>query len=684
MSFVYPEFLYALTALAIPIIIHLFNFRRYKKVYFSNVRFLKEVNEQTRSRSRLKHILVLIARLLAIAFLVFAFTQPFIPGSASDAARGDRIISVYIDNSFSMEVEGSGGMLLETGKRKAIEIASQYNATDRFQLVTNDLEGHQQRLLSREEFIETVQDVKLSPASRLLSEIMLRQLDLVNTEPDVTRRLVWISDFQKSTSDLNALAGRTSPRVVLVPLKAQRRSNLFIDTVWFESPVRQLNTSEKLMVRIRNSGDIPVENVSLRLSVNGTQKAISSFAVDAGSFCDSALTYTNTGVGVQLAKVSIGDAQVAFDDDWFFSYSVEERVNILSLTGDNPADTSAAVSRLFRNDPFFKLESRKVSQVDFSSFPSRHLIILNEVPVLSSGLTDEVVRFVNAGGNVLLFPSIRSELSSLNNFLVQCGAAGFTGKDTSAIRPAPIDVRTPFFSRMFEREPREIDLPQFRFRYISETRSMPGKEQLWKMRNGDEFLSRYSKGKGFIYVSTVPLSEKAGNFSKHALFVPVVLRIAEWSQGSGINMQLIGRDLPIEIRSTLPGGDATFQLENEVGDFSVIPEMRNTGGGVSLYVHGQIREAGNYKVKKGNDLIAGIGFNYDRKESDLACYETEEISKILESGGMSDFTLFDKVEEGKGITLEALDDTREYWRLCILLALLFLLAEVLLIRLMKQ
>ena len=250
MSFVYPEFLYALTALAIPIIIHLFNFRRYKKVYFSNVRFLKEVNEQTRSRSRLKHILVLIARLLAIAFLVFAFTQPFIPGSASDAARGDRIISVYIDNSFSMEVEGSGGMLLETGKRKAIEIASQYNATDRFQLVTNDLEGHQQRLLSREEFIETVQDVKLSPASRLLSEIMLRQLDLVNTEPDVTRRLVWISDFQKSTSDLNALAGRTSPRVVLVPLKAQRRSNLFIDTVWFESPVRQLNTSEKLMVQI--------------------------------------------------------------------------------------------------------------------------------------------------------------------------------------------------------------------------------------------------------------------------------------------------------------------------------------------------------------------------------------------------------------------------------------------------
>ena len=76
--FLYPAFLWALMAISIPVIIHLFNFRRYKKVYFTNVKFLKELQHESKSKSRLKEILILIARCLAIASLVFAFSQPII------------------------------------------------------------------------------------------------------------------------------------------------------------------------------------------------------------------------------------------------------------------------------------------------------------------------------------------------------------------------------------------------------------------------------------------------------------------------------------------------------------------------------------------------------------------------------------------------------------------------------
>ena len=79
MQFIYPAFLWALAALAIPIIIHLFYFRRFKKVAFSNVKFLQEVKEETSMRSRLRNLLVLLVRCLALAALVFAFAQPFIP-----------------------------------------------------------------------------------------------------------------------------------------------------------------------------------------------------------------------------------------------------------------------------------------------------------------------------------------------------------------------------------------------------------------------------------------------------------------------------------------------------------------------------------------------------------------------------------------------------------------------------
>src|SRR6185369_14626860 len=103
MMFVYPAFLWALFATAIPIIIHLFNFRRYKKVYFTNVRFLKELKHESESKSKLKQILILIARILAITALVFAFSQPFLPSKVSKNRGGVKSVSVYIDNSFSME-----------------------------------------------------------------------------------------------------------------------------------------------------------------------------------------------------------------------------------------------------------------------------------------------------------------------------------------------------------------------------------------------------------------------------------------------------------------------------------------------------------------------------------------------------------------------------------------------------
>src|SRR3954469_9249095 len=109
MHFIYPGFLVALAALSIPVIIHLFNFRRFRKIYFTNVRFLKEIKQDTKSRSRLKHLLVLFSRLLALTFLVLAFAQPFLPAKTNSAIGQSRRISVYIDNSFSMDALSKNG-----------------------------------------------------------------------------------------------------------------------------------------------------------------------------------------------------------------------------------------------------------------------------------------------------------------------------------------------------------------------------------------------------------------------------------------------------------------------------------------------------------------------------------------------------------------------------------------------
>ena len=224
MNFTYPAFLFALSAIAIPIIIHLFNFRKFKTVYFSNVRFLKEVKQETQAKSKLKHLLVLASRILAITFLVLAFAQPYLPLENRKVIIGDKVVSIFVDNSFSMEAINKNGTLLDEAKKKALEILSAYKPTDQFQLLTNDFEGKHQRLVSKEEFADLLDEVKISPASRSISEIISRQNDLL-AQADSRNRIAFIlSDLQKSRADLSNIKNDTSIRVNFVPLVAAEQN----------------------------------------------------------------------------------------------------------------------------------------------------------------------------------------------------------------------------------------------------------------------------------------------------------------------------------------------------------------------------------------------------------------------------------------------------------------------------
>ena len=126
-----PKLLYALFAIAIPILIHLFNFRKHKTVYFSSIRFLKEIKEETQKKSELRNILILISRVLAITFLILAFAKPYIP--AKNKHKNNTIV-LYIDNSQSMDIDFGDGNLLNSAKEKAIQIIKSYTPENNFYL----------------------------------------------------------------------------------------------------------------------------------------------------------------------------------------------------------------------------------------------------------------------------------------------------------------------------------------------------------------------------------------------------------------------------------------------------------------------------------------------------------------------------------------------------------------------
>lgn len=133
MQFKHPEILYFLFLLVIPILVHLFQLRRFKKQYFTNVKLLRELQQQTRKSKSIKKWLLLATRLLLLACLIIAFAQPFF--NAKDAQNRANELVIILDNSFSMQAKGAKGELL---KRSVQEILEQLPENQLFSLVTND------------------------------------------------------------------------------------------------------------------------------------------------------------------------------------------------------------------------------------------------------------------------------------------------------------------------------------------------------------------------------------------------------------------------------------------------------------------------------------------------------------------------------------------------------------------
>ncbi len=687
MNFVFPQFLFALAAVSIPVIIHLFNFRRFKKVYFPDIRFLKEVKQQTRNRNRLKHLLILLARIFAVSFLVLAFAQPYIPANINNASSGTQAVSVYVDNSFSMENVSKEGMLLDEAKKMAREIALAHSQTDLFQLLTNDFEGKHQRLVNREEFLTMLDEIKISPAVKTLSEISSRQSDLLIKSDAKNKKAFIISDFQRSISDFEKIQADTIVKSILLPVTANRQNNLYIDSCWFESPVHQLNQAEIINVRIKNHSDNNLENVPVKLFLNNQQKTPSSFSIEPNGSKTVQLSFVLREPGIQQGRIEVTDFPVTYDDKFYFSYTIAKNI-LVACISPSPASVSKEeeqsakpIQSLFGKDSLFVLNTQDENKIDYSSLAHQQVIVLADLKSISSGLAQELNRFVTNGGSLVVFPSSEADTGSYKSFLSSFGTNYYLRKDTSGTKVDWVNYESDIFKGVFEKRGENLDLPVVHTHYELSHSSRTSEEIILKMKNGASFFSKYSFMKGKIYLSAVPLNESQSNFAKHAIFVPLLYKIAMSSQLQSELFYTIGLDNSIPVMAHLTG-ENVFKIKGE-NNFEIIPESKMNDLQSTLFVHDQVKNAGNYNLLDGTETISGISFNYNRKESDLSWYSPDELISLCEKTGLRNFSL---IEAGNGDVTKLLADIsqgKKLWKWCVVLVLLSLAAETLLIRLWK-
>lgn len=696
MQFLFPAFLSAIAVISIPIIIHLFYFRRFKRVYFTNVRFLKEVKEETSNRQKLRNLLVLLMRCLAIAAMVLAFAQPFIPLS-SEVKKGERAVSVFVDNSFSMNALSQDAPLLELAKQRARDIVSAYGVTDRFQILTNDFEGRDQRLVSKEDALSRIEEIRSSPASRDLSKVLIRQQQCLNTGKQENKTVYVVSDFQANIADVASFRDSLID-VNLVPMRAVQERNVSVDSAWFENPVQILNQPANLFVKLSNRSDEEATDIRLSLRHDGQTKPVGAVSIPARGTRLDTVSFTILHSGWHEAKLSLTDYPVQFDDDYFLTFYVAERINVLAVNGAGP---NKFLDNAFLGAKYFRLDNADARSLDYSKFGDYQLIVLNELPSISSGLANELKTFCQNGGNVLAFPSQSADLGSYDAFLQNFAAGNLGAFDPTPRQASQINTEEFVFRDVFLNKSANLRLPNTQGNFkLAPARG----EQILTYRDGSAFLAKYPQGEGALYCCAAPLNDQVSDLVRNGeIFVPMLFKMAIAGTKGRQIAYTIGKDEVLEAKHKVSAsGETNYKLrqavdgvrptaggapnrepitDNRASSTEFIPEQRIFGSKVLLTPGTQVRDAGWYRLHlQGDSTLAEFAFNYDRKESDLT-FKTDEVlaeglpsnMKVLSTNAEANFSQVVNEQE-RGIVL---------WRWCVVFALLFLALEVLFLRLWK-
>ena len=665
--------LIGLAAILVPIIIHLFNFRRYKTVYFSNVQMLEDIQKKTKRASQVQQLIVLALRILGIACLVLAAAQPFLRGSNKSAAKGN-VISVFVDNSYSMETDSKNGSRLYDAVDAAKNIVQSFDFSDDFVLTTQDFSGEESHILNKDQMLEMIDRIAVSPNSHTFKEIHAFESHTLHASNKANVIHYYISDFQKNGFDVSVLRNDSSAHIGLIPAPAEQISNVGVDSCWFLAPIFKLDNTVTLVARIHNYGSEEVQKVPVKLHINDKQKAIAAIDIPADSYSDCHLTYRIDEPGTNCGKVSIEDAPITFDDDLYFTYEVTDNSTISVIYDKEP---NRFLTALYGKDSVFTYQPMSYQQVNYTQLRQSDIVVLNEVPTISSGLADELIKFVKAGCTLLVFPSEKAD-NSVNGLMQSMNAGRYGNLAKSSLKCKTLNRESIYFKGALETDDGRIDMPQT-LQHYAISGGTNGSEIIMTLEDNSPLLVSYPFESGKVILSAVAMNDDYGNAHRHALFFVPLHNIGIMNAAQQKLYNLIGIDQMQRVMLPSDGSDEAVVLRSRKGNEEFIPEQRRLGNETALYFHNQAHTSDWYDIMRGGQMLGTLAFNMNRRESDLNCYSENELKKMAEELGDNVSVIS---ADTKNIAKSVSDrlNGKPLWPWFLLLSLLCFLAEIAVLR----
>ena len=642
MQFKHPEILYFLFLLVIPILVHLFQLRRFKKEYFTNVQFLKELSIQTRKSSTIKKWLLLFTRLLLLAFLILAFAQPFFTAKESKKATNEMYI--VLDNSFSMQAKGKNGELL---KRAVQDLLEHTPEAQNFSLITcnenfwnTDIKSIQKEL----------QNLKYSGNEFRLDNILAK----INARKSAFNKDIIIITDAVGVKENQAKGFRKEDNVLFVLPEAEQKNNVAIDSVFIQ---QTLDDFYEIGVKLTANGeDFKEVPISLYNNSKLAAKTILNFE-----------TTTKT-INFTIPKadfngyVSILDKGLEYDNTYYFSISKPSKTNVISI-GEN--DKSNYLSRIYTSDEF-NYNNFQLSSLDYNALEKQDAIVLNEVQEIPQALQTTLKSFVQKGGNLVIVPAQNSNVQNLNTWLAGFGAVKLNAATNSEKKVTKINFNHPLFSGVFEKKIDNFQYPTTKNSFAVSTTS----PAILTYEDQTAFLTSVKNELASVYVFAAAINKENSNFQNSPLIVPTFYNMAKNNQKTGVNAIVIGENQPFIIDASL-SKDEIIEIKNDTEKFIPVQQMMNTK--VKMTFNENPSTAGNFGIYNKTNLVQNIGFNYSRTESNLSLVNPDIAANFQEINDIE--TVFNTIQTNRTDT--------QIWKWFVLLTLLFLVLELLIQKFVK-
>lgn len=642
MQFKHPEILYFLFLLVIPILVHLFQFRRFKKEYFTNVKLLKEIQIQTRKSKSIKKWLLLATRLLLLAALIIAFAQPFF--TAKDAENKENELVVLLDNSFSMQAKGAKGELL---KRSIQELLESFPENQTFSLLTNtevfwdtDIKSIQKEL----------QQLDYAPTSFEL-DALINQIEL--KKPNSSKDYMIISDGISVTSEkINTISENNE--VYWLQPKAEKSVNISIENASITEVSDAFYTLEVVLKAFGT-----VEN-EIPLTLYSNNKAIAKTQVKFEK--NEQKIKLSIPKKEMTGRIVIQDNSLQFDNEFFFTIQSPEKTNI-ALIGE--ASKNKFLHRIYTNEDFVTYATT-IEQLDFNRLENQQTIVLNEVKEISQALQTNLVSFYEKGGNVIVIPSTESNLERLNSLSKKIGNVTFSNPSKTEKQITKISFNHPVYKNVFEKNVTNFQYPKVNSNFIVSKNSSP----ILQFEDAEIFLSSVTNKLGTVYFFASAINKTNSNFQNSPLIVPTFFNMAMGNDTKDKLAFTISENETKIIEADLEK-DEVVSVSNESNSF--IPMQQILSNKVKLTFGDYPEQAGNYNVKQKDKLITSISFNFPRNESDVTLQSTLN---------NDNFAKINSVDEVLNDLQTKRTDTA-LWKWFIITTLLLLLIELLIQKFVK-